>query len=121
MRVAIPVWSGRISPVLDVARELVLVNIERKRVLDRKILVIDGNRFSEIAFMLNRNNVDIVLCGALSDVLLNTLRRRGIRVQSWLTGGIDDILEAFISGRLRDPRFKMPGCFDHSISNRRNR
>jgi predicted Fe-Mo cluster-binding NifX family protein len=118
MRIAMPVWSDRISPVLDVARELVLVDIKRKQVMDRKILAIDGNRFSEIAYMLNRNNVDIVLCGALSDVLFNTLRRRGIRVQCWLTGEIDDILDAFISGRLRDPRYRMPGCFNHPFFRR---
>ena len=112
MRVAIPVWIDRISPVLDVARELLVVNIEWKRVSDRKTLVIEGSRLSEIAVLLNKYDVDIVLCGALSDVLLNMLRRHGIKVQSWLTGTIEDILEAFISGRLKDPRFKMPGGTD---------
>ena len=121
MRIAIPVWRNRISPVLDVARELILANIEWKRVIDRKILIIDGNPLSGIATLLNNSKVDIILCGALSNVLLNTLRRHDIQVQSWLTGNIDDILEAFILGKLNDPRFKMPGCFDHSFTNRQNR
>jgi predicted Fe-Mo cluster-binding NifX family protein len=34
----------------------------------------------------------------------------GIRVIPWISGRLEEVLEAFLSGKLMDTKFLMPGC-----------
>ena len=113
MRLAIPVWDGRISPVLDVAREVLFVDLEQGKIQNRNTVYLGNKTPTERAEIFKENGVTEVLCGAVSEYFFRAINNRGIDVVPWVTGRVEDILNAFASGHITDPCFRMPGCHRH--------
>ena len=109
MRVAIPHWQGRVSPVFDVATDLLLVDVEQSVESHREYRLLTNSdplgRAKEVAGL----GPDVVICGAVSMVLETALINAGIKVFGFVCGKVEDIMGAFISGGLTDSQFLMPG------------
>jgi predicted Fe-Mo cluster-binding NifX family protein len=112
MRIAIPQWQGRVSPVFDVAVNLVLIDIENGQEIHR-----EEKRFLEtepsarVAEFLSIK-ADILICGAISAPLQTRLTASGVQVTGFICGMIDEVLAAYLNGRLATPAFAMPGCLN---------
>jgi len=110
MRVAIAVFDGRISPVFDAARQLVLVDIENGREIRRTEQVVEeadlGPRASRVAGL----GANVLICGAISRPLEAMLLSAGVEVIPQACGQWKDVLRAFLSGQLTEQAFIMPGC-----------
>jgi predicted Fe-Mo cluster-binding NifX family protein len=108
MVIALPVWMGRVSPVLDTAERLCVVRSGPDG--SERLEVVLGDRLLALrAAQLSSLGVDVLICGALSRPLLIMLEGAGIRVIPWVTGCVDEVVAAFCSGRLEDARFSLPG------------
>ena len=102
-----PIWAGRVSPVFDVAKRLLLVEVEHSTVGCRMEHDLSaGSRVST----LTRLGVELLICGAISRRLERSLCGAGIDVVSDTTGPVDEVVNAFLAGTLSDDRFAMPGC-----------
>ena len=110
MRVAIPTWEGRISPVFDVARRLILVDVESGQEVARKEESIDESGLAARTRRLAGLGVDVLVCGAISGPLAGMLTANGTKVVPWICGDVENVFQAFLRGRLSDPSFLMPGC-----------
>ncbi|MGQ9650078.1 MAG: NifB/NifX family molybdenum-iron cluster-binding protein [Phycisphaerae bacterium] len=110
MKIAIPQWQDRVSPVFDVAGNLLVVDVANG--LEEARLKVDLTatdplrRAQQVAGLAP----DVLICGAISWPLEMALTSAGVRVISQICGGIDEVLEAFANGNLADERFIMPGC-----------
>jgi len=109
MRVAIPTWNGRVSPVFDTAVRVVVAEIDRGRVGPREERAIGQTFPPRRVRALSDLGVEALVCGGISRPLAAMLSGVGIRVIPWVTGEVDTILEAFAQGRLPAPQFLMPG------------
>jgi predicted Fe-Mo cluster-binding NifX family protein len=110
MRVALPTWDGRISPVLDVARRLLVVEIERNAELRRSETNLEETQVAFRARRLTGLGVHVLICGALSWPLEAMLVSAGVRVIAHTCGPVEDVLRAFLAGQLASGAFLMPGC-----------
>ena len=110
MRVAITSWDGRVSPVLDVARSLVLVEVEQGREVTRSEEVLDTTDLAARAQRIANMGVDALICGAISQPLEGMLFAKGVRVIPWICGCVEEVLRAFVSGEPAASMFLMPGC-----------
>lgn len=110
MRLAVPVWQGRISPVFDVAGQLLLVELSDGREAAREARPLEGSTPDQRAKNLAELGVETLICGGISQPLEAMLADGGIRVIARICGGVEDVLAAFIAGRLGQQRFVMPGC-----------
>jgi predicted Fe-Mo cluster-binding NifX family protein len=109
-KVALTVWDGRVSPVFDVFREALLVDVERGQVVSAETkAVVNDNPLLKIQQLLE-GNVDTVICGAISESLFEELAARGVRVVSFVAGDVDAVLAAFLEGKLPSPELSLPGC-----------
>jgi predicted Fe-Mo cluster-binding NifX family protein len=110
MRVAIPQWQGRISPVLDSASDLLMVDVEAGQEVRREARQLGRAdplaRAQEIANLA----VGTVICGAISAPMEARLVSAGVRVIGFTCGTVDEVLEAFLKGELASRTFVMPGC-----------
>ncbi|MDH7502259.1 MAG: NifB/NifX family molybdenum-iron cluster-binding protein [Verrucomicrobiota bacterium] len=111
MTVALPVSNGRISPVLDAAVRLLVVTRRRGEEIGRSELLLGQLSSSELARKVAELGVDVLLCAAVSESLLQELEANGVRVERHLCGDIEEVLKAFSCGRLWQPQFRMPGCW----------
>ena len=110
MRIAIPQWQGRISPVFDVAASLLLIDVESGREIGRQEKQLPGadslNRTAE--FLSCRP--DVLICGGISAPLEARLTASGVEVVGFTCGMIDDVVRAYMRGKLGSETFAMPGC-----------
>ena len=110
MKVGIPTWDGRVSPVLDVARRLLLVDIRENAELTRREEEIEEVPLATRVKRIRELGVEVLICGAVSWPLEAALAAAGVRVIAQTCGPVEDVLPAFLSGRLADGAFLMPGC-----------
>jgi predicted Fe-Mo cluster-binding NifX family protein len=110
MRVAVSTWSGRISPVFDEAKVLLVVDLQGGREVNRQEVNIEAPSLAARARCLAQLGADILICGAISCPLEAMLASTGIHVIPQTCGAADGVLQAFARGELTDDAFLMPGC-----------
>jgi len=109
MRVAVPIWNGRISPVFDTARQVNILALDRGEVVGRETVALAPDPVPR-ALGLRERRVDLLICGAISANLEDMVARSGIRVISDICGPVGQVVQAYLDGRLEEPVFRMPGC-----------
>jgi len=107
---AIPIWQGRVSPVLDVAARLLLVRYVRGRETERHEVLLARHTLDGLCGRLRGLGVDRVICAALSDSLEHGLRQEGIAVTAGVCGEVEVVLQACRAGRLTKPVMTVPGA-----------
>ena len=108
-RTAVPVFMGRVSPVLDTCTQLFVVESGGKNQIDNRTITIKGGSIFERTRELLNLGVKVIICGAVSDTFFNLLHEAGIEPVCGIAGDIDDIIDAYRNGTLGDTRFRMPG------------
>ena len=110
MKIGIPVWEGKISPVLDAASRLKVLEVEGEKEIGRFEIYLEEQAITRKCLRLQGSGVDILICGAISNRFCSMLTASGIKVIPWKCGPAKDVLEAYMKGTLRHSRFSMPGC-----------
>jgi len=110
MKVAVPDWQGRVSPVFDVAEHVVLVDLDDNRDENQHTESLGSTAPHQRAQRLSELGVDVLVCGAISWPLEALLAASGIRVIPLVCGKVEEVVRAFCDGTLENERFAMPGC-----------
>ncbi len=109
MKVAVPEHQGRIAPVFDTCRCLLmflqtahgdeLVSREDWSGVDRHIR---PARLKDL-------RVNALLCGGISCRMEDLIVAQGIKLVPWRAGEVADVLAALREGRIDHPLYLMPG------------
>ena len=92
MKVAIPLWQGRVSPVFDEASRILIVDIsngEEKSRQEESLLT--RNPFKR-AQALPRLGVDLLICGMISQTQQTALDSVGIQIIPHICGHMEDVI-----------------------------
>ena len=111
MKIAIPVYNDSVSNVFDFAHRLLLMDIENAKEFNRSEVALESQSLPQRAGNLKNLGVDVLICGAISQALVNMVTASGIQVLPYVTGRVNDVLEAYLTGQLVKPQFSMPGCW----------
>jgi predicted Fe-Mo cluster-binding NifX family protein len=110
MRIAIPTWQGRISPVFDTAQRLLVVELQDGVEIGRNEEDLGRLLPPQRAARLRELGIDVLICGAISRPLAGVIAASGIELIPFVNGECGDVLGAYAGGELMQPRFMMPGC-----------
>ena len=110
MKVAIPHWQGRVSPVFDVAGNVLVVEIADGVERGRQEVAFDAEDPQARATRLAQTGADVLVCGAISWPVEMALSAAGIDVIPQTCGDVEQVLAAFARGQLQQDAFLMPGC-----------
>jgi predicted Fe-Mo cluster-binding NifX family protein len=110
MRTAIPVYNGRVSPVFDTARHILIVDIEAGEQTARAERDVAALSLWKRAKLLSEQDVSSLICGAISVPAINLVTAHGVAVVNNVAGDVDEVLRAYAGGTLSSPEFMMPGC-----------
>ncbi len=109
MRLAVPEHQGRIAPVFDCCRRLIIV---LQRPLEDELL--QNEDWSSVSRLyrparLVDLKVELLVCGGISCWMEEQIRRHGLRLIPWVAGNVREVLAALREGRICDPCYTMPG------------
>lgn len=119
MKIAIPVWDKRLSPVFDTASRLLVVEIEDQKEASRFEIILEEQDLPRRCLRIHNLGIDILICGAISRSYSRMLTASGVDIIPEISGHTDEVLEAYLQGTLFHSRFLMPGCRSHRIRQRR--
>lgn len=108
--VAIPHWQGRVSPVFDVAGNVLVVEFDDQGERARQDIAFCDEDPRERAAFLAGTGAEVLICGAISWPLQMAVSAAGIEVISQTCGDVEAVLEVFRGGDLASRGFLMPGC-----------
>ena len=111
MKIAMAVYGDYTSNVFDFAHRLLLVDIENGKEANRSEVALKSQLLPQRTGQLKDLGIDVLICGAISRSLANMVITSGIHVLPYVTGSIDDVLQAYLTGQLVKPEFSMPGCW----------
>jgi predicted Fe-Mo cluster-binding NifX family protein len=110
MKVALATWNGRISPVFDVARQVLMLDVEDNRVVARHEESLPGTDPRDQAGRLAALAPHTLICGAISQPLAGFLAVMNIRIIPFTAGAVEEVIAAWLAGALPNPALAMPGC-----------
>ena len=117
MCLAIAAYENRMASLLETANQLVVVDLPPIDSKPKKIVAVIDNALPYLVQLLHRNNVTILICGAINGCMFRAIESMGIKVIPWITGNIDDIIAAYKNNTLE--QCVMPGCLKgHRRGNR---
>lgn len=109
-KIAIPVAGTRVSPLFDVARNLLVAEIESGEVLNRLRYEMGEQSVAGRVRLLSSVGASALLCGGISRPMAMMVQGQGIQLVPWIAGEVEEVLGAYAAGRLPAPQFMMPGC-----------
>jgi len=110
MKVALATWNGRISPVFDVARQVLLLDVQNNRVVARHEETLPGIEPQAQAGRLAMLAPHTLICGAISQPMADLLAAKNIRVIPFTAGTVAEVVAAWLARTLPNPSLAMPGC-----------
>lgn len=96
--------------MFDAAGRIVLVCLENGGEVERREESLAGLSPQLRVRRLVELGADVLICGAISRALCGMCLSAGISVIAWVSGPLDEVVMAYVSGRLPDPAFTLPGC-----------
>jgi len=110
MKLALTTWNGRISPVFDVSRQVVVMETKSGKIINRQKHDLELSEPSVKVSRLTELGIDTLICGAVSRPLADMIVARGIKLVPFVAGETDQVAEAYLAGNLLNTVFAMPGC-----------
>jgi predicted Fe-Mo cluster-binding NifX family protein len=110
MRLGIPDWDGTVSPVFDVAGQLLVLDIHDGRETGRRLVSLGAGGAADRARRLSDLGVDTLVCGTISRSLEAMITHRGVRVMALVTGPVDQVARSVIGGERLPASCLLPGC-----------
>ncbi|MBN2007895.1 hypothetical protein JW960_00970 [candidate division KSB1 bacterium] len=119
MYIAIAAYQNRIASLLDSAENLIMLDSPDYCLSNASQIDICGKSNNEIVQLLAEQNIKILICGAIHDCVWQQIEARHIKVIPWVTGNIQNVVQAFITDTLASSAFLMPGRFGKNRNRRR--
>jgi predicted Fe-Mo cluster-binding NifX family protein len=110
MRVAIPLWHGRVSPVFDEANRILLIDVSENQELHRQEESLMARNPFEQAQLFPRLGVELLICGMISQTQRAALASTKIRIIPHICGSMEEVIAAYLDGRIESGALRMPGC-----------
>jgi len=96
--------------VLDVSRRLRVIEYQPGgKQSQTEALLPEEDEYQRVQ-QIEALGLDLLICGAVSRSLRESLEARGIKLFSFISGDIEEVLNAWEKGVLSGPELMMPGC-----------
>jgi predicted Fe-Mo cluster-binding NifX family protein len=115
MRIAISIWEDKISPVLDTAAKLLIIDIDTQKEISRFEASMLERDMSQRYSFIRGLDLDVLICGAVSRQFSGMLKASGIKIISGISGPAEDVLKAYLQGNLLHSGFFMPGSHRNHV------
>ena len=109
MKIAIPIFRSRLSPVFDWCEQLLIIEKTQNDERRMEVSLANFSPVERVGFLVE-SKVTVFIFGVISETLLPVLEVNNIRLIPGVAGRVDEIIEAFFAGDLHLEKYTMPGC-----------
>ena len=109
IRIAIPVFHKRVSPVLDNCTRLLIIDFDQGSEISRQEISLVKFSLVERFNLIKKMNVNVIICCAISEVMDYMIHGTDIQLICGIVGDVNQVLAAHLSNQLDDASFNMPG------------
>lgn len=110
MNIALATYKDRIASLFESSDRFIIFDSNKQEIQRPHTVLIRDNSASTLLHELKTHDARVVICGAISGCTSQMLEGQGIQVIPWVTGYINDVIEAYRNRHLTSPAFIMPGC-----------
>jgi predicted Fe-Mo cluster-binding NifX family protein len=89
-----------IAPCLECSATITIFSVEDGSVIDQIDFPISSREPLDRIRLLRDQHVDTIICAGVQDTFGDLVRASGIHMISWVSGSIEDLLIAYLEGRL---------------------
>ncbi len=108
-KIALAVWGNIISPVFDSTRMALIAEIKDGKVASSHQEWLGPELPYARALRLSGWDIRVLICGAISVGFARTIEVYGIEVIPFMSGNVQEVLDAYLNGTLTTDTFHMPG------------
>ena len=90
------------------------MDVEHNNEIERSETYLDELSMAERVTILQKLKVKTILYNGISDMLQNMLQSVKINLITGVAGEMDQVVAAYLSKRLNEPQFHMPGFKDNN-------
>lgn len=99
-KVAIPRYGESVAPCFGHSLTVAIFIVVDGEVTEQIDFTLSSPREMDRLRLLRDQQVDTLICGGVQDRFEDLIRAHGIRVISWVSGRVEDLLDAFLAGEL---------------------
>lgn len=97
LTVALPVLRGRVAPLFDAAKRVLVVEITRGEEHSRRVVDLPDGGWQDRLSALRTLGVDALVCGAISNRSLSEALHLGLQVWSAVAGTAEQVIGSLVS------------------------
>ena len=109
IRIAIPIFHKRVSPVLDTCTRLLIIDIDQEIEINRQEISLEKFSLIERFNLTKKMNVNVIICCAISEMMDHMIHGTDIQLICGIVGDVQQVLAAYLSTQLDDASFHIPG------------
>ncbi len=99
-KVAIPHYQDEVAPCFEATAAITIFTVHRRKVVKKTSFSLQSREALDRVRLLRDQEVGTLICGGLQASFEDLLRASGIRVFSWVSGRVDELLVLFLEGQL---------------------
>lgn len=108
MIIAIPIWKGRVSPVLDFSNEIMFVDSNAHQVIAQQRIL--NHEASYLINTLKNFDTQMLVCGAISREYYALITHAEIEIVPCVRASLEEILFLIKNNRINElPLYAQPG------------
>jgi predicted Fe-Mo cluster-binding NifX family protein len=95
-----PRFGELIAPCFGYAATITIFTLKRGKVVDEVDFCLESSEILDRVRLMRDQRVGTLICGGLEQCLADLLEASGVRVISWVSGRVDELLDSFVRGTL---------------------
>jgi predicted Fe-Mo cluster-binding NifX family protein len=100
VRIAIPRFGESVAPCFEHSATITIFVTHGRSAAIETEFALQSQRPLDRVRLLRDQAVDTLICGGVDAHFEDLIRAHGIRVISWVSGNVDELVQQFLEGRL---------------------
>ena len=114
IKVAIPVFQNRVSPVFDSCKHMLVITLLNGIETDRENIFFGDMSLSDRCRIIHDLDVSLIICGGISQTFAKILQQKKMELINGIAGDAQAILSALFKWASEQPRILHAGIQDYN-------
>ena len=110
MCLIISVYQNRVASLFESSENFLMIKPLDYDINQAKFINVSNNALYTLIRLNKNENINTLICGAMRGCVRHQIEAQNIKVIPWITGDIQNVVQAFLNDNLFSSSFLMPGC-----------